>query len=128
MHYVEAPRKVDAMQWTAEIATASSRMDDPRFPQAEKNKFTELDKFTENAGKEDGTWLSIVDPHEDVAYGRWGVYCARESVWKALHVGSWVLRYESDGTFDVLTDDEFAAKYVSATAGNTAAKKNGETK
>lgn len=112
MRYTENPPTVEAMQWTKELATAADKLHDSRFPEAEKKKFREFDEFTADPRLNvEGTWLSIVDPHEGSEYGKWGVYNVREGLWEPLHVGSWVVRYDSDGAFNVLTADEFEARY-----------------
>jgi hypothetical protein len=129
MRYTENPPTVEAVQWTSEIAKAADHLTDSRYPEAEKAKFRKFDEFTADSRHDvDGTWLSIVDPHEGSEFGKWGVYCARESAWKPLYVGSWVVCYDSDSTFNVFTADEFDARYSADKRPATPAKKVEETK
>lgn len=112
MRYIENPPSVEAMQWTSDIAKAADKLTDSRFPESEKNKFRAFDDFTADPRADvDGTWLSIVDPHEGSEFGKWGVWCQRENAWKPLYVGSWVVCYDSDSSFNVYTADEFDARY-----------------
>lgn len=112
MRYTERMPTVEAVEFTKEIATAAERMVEAKFPAAEKQKFRDFDEFfTDTRDDVDGTWLSVIDVHEGAEYGKYGVYCAREGIWKPLHVGDYGVQYSQDQTFDVLSADEFDARY-----------------
>lgn len=111
MRYTEKAPTVEAVEWTKELALAAEKQNDAKFPAAEKKKFRDFDEFfTDPRDDVDGTWLSIIDPHGDAEWGKYGVYCERESAWKPLNLGSWAIRYDS-GTFDVLDSDAFDVRY-----------------
>ena len=129
MRYTENPPSVEALQWTKEIATAADKMNDARFPETEKKKFRDFDAFTADPRVDvDGSWLSVVDPHEGSEFGKYGVYCARSNEWKPLYVGSWVVCYDTDSTYDVFTADEFEAKFSPEKKSLGTVKKQEETK
>lgn len=130
MRYSQKMPTVDAVEWTKDLATAAERMNDAKFPAAEKQKFREFDEFfSDQRGDVDGTWLSVINPHEDADWGKYGVYCARDDKWKPLSLGSMAVRYAESGTFDVFDSDEFEARYEkSAPRSVSAVKKEGDAK
>lgn len=115
MSYTEKPETVDAVQFTREVAESADRQNDAKYPASEKKKFREYDAFFADA-ELDGTHLSVIDPNEETPFGRYGVWCEREKVWKPLYVTMWGVKYGRDDTFDVYTDDAFNAKYVGKAA------------
>lgn len=128
MRYTEKPPAVEAHEFTKELATAADRRNDSKLPAPQRKAFADFDEFFSDPDVNvDGTWLSVVNPDEDAEWGKYGVYCQRAGQWKSLIVGSWAVQYESDGSFDVLSAEDFEGRFQkSPVRAVPAAKKEGE--
>lgn len=118
LHGTEKPEVVDAVRWTRDLAEAAARENDAKLPAAKRKEWADFKNFMTD---DDGPRFGVVDIHGDHADGRYGVWVEREQTFKALFPDAVVVNYERDNTYDVLTEDDFQARYnVGATKAGAA--------